>query len=133
VWLDRVPSVGRILLPAAFLVDLLQPTHIPLSTLAVLSAWFVTTLVQRQWLTNHSLASLLGLSVLGILAAAGVSATTIWLASSFGVTATAFHDTWTARGLLLTLGTEVFTLMLLGLLVRISTRFFRSRFLYAAR
>jgi hypothetical protein len=133
VWLERVPSVGRVLLPAAFLVDLIQPTRIPLTTLAVAVAWLVATLVQRQWLTNHSLASLFGLTVLGILAAIGVSAANIWISSTLGTSAVAFRDAWTARGILQTVGIEVLLLMSIGLLIRVTSRFVRSRFLYAAR
>ena len=69
VWLERSPALGRTVLPAALLVDVLQPTRVPLVTFAVLVAWFVAALVQRQWLTNRSLASLFGLGVLSLLAA----------------------------------------------------------------
>lgn len=133
VWLERSPAIGRTILPAAFLVDLLQPTHVPIVTVGVLVAWFVAALVQRQWLTNHSLASLLGLSVLSVVAAAIATATGLWIAASLGTSATPVSEAWSAQGLLQRLGIEITLTFLLGVALRSSARFFRSHFLYAAR
>ena len=124
--------IRQVILPAAFLVDLMQPTHIPLVTIAILVAWFIAALVQRQWLTNHSLASLLGLSVLGIFSAAGITAFSLWFATSLGASATPFKDAWFTSGLLQNLGLEIVIAIFMGLLLRLLARFFQSRFLYAS-
>lgn len=133
VWLERSPAISRIILPAALLVDILQPAHIPLTTIAVLVAWFVASLVQRQWLTNHSLASLLGLAFLGFTGAAGITGLFLWAAASLGLSATPVSTAWSAKGLLLHLGIEVFLTVVIGLFLRSSVRFVRTRFLYAPR
>ena len=133
VWLERVPAIGRTLLPAALLVDIMQPTHIPIVTLTMLTAWFVAALVQRQWLTNHSLASLFGLLVVSTVLAASVTVVCLWVATSFGTGATAFRDTWYVRGILQTLSVEISVTMLFSFFLRMSARFFRRRFFYAPR
>ncbi len=133
VWLERSPALGRTVLPAALLVDVLQPTRVPLVTFAVLVAWFVAALVQRQWLTNRSLASLFGLGVLSLLAAGVVTAACLWAAASIGVSATPFLSAWSTRGTLQTFAIEAGVVVLLGVSIRIAARFFQQRFLYAAR
>jgi hypothetical protein len=133
VWLERVPAIGRVLVPAALLVDIMQPTHVPLVTLGVLIAWIAAALVQRQWLTNHSLASLFGLVVLSAALATGVTALSLWVATNIGTSGIAFRDTWFARGVLQRVSIEIGVTMLAGISLRISARFFRRRFLYASR
>lgn len=133
VWLDRTTIISRVFLPAAFLVDILQPTHVPLVTLAVLSAWFVAAMVQHRWLTNHSLASLFGLSVLGIAAATLTTAVGLWIAASLGASATPLSAAWSTSGVFKQLAIAVVVTFGIGLLLRNTARFFRSRFLYASR
>lgn len=133
VWQQRVPAIRRVLLPAALLVDAMQPTHVPLVTLTTLTAWSIASLVQRRWLTNHSIASLFGLLVLSTVLAAGVTALCQWAAASFGPSATAFRDTWYPGGILQTLSVEIGVSMLVGFSLRLSSQFFRRRFLYASR
>jgi hypothetical protein len=133
VWLERGSAISRTALPAALLVDLIQPTPVPVVTSAALVTWLVATLVQRQWLTNHSLASLFGLSLLSTLAALLVTGACLWLGSSLNASTTPLRDAWSTAGVIQQLGLEVILTVLLGLLARGSVRFLHSRFLYAPR
>lgn len=133
IWLDRSSTISRTLVPAALLVDILQPVHFPFTTSAILVAWLVGAAVQRQWLTNHSLASLFGLAVLGVIAAATTTGAFLWIASSTGLSATPVRDAWTLLGLLQRLGIEVTLTLIFGYLSRSSVQFLRTRFLYAPR
>lgn len=133
VWLERSPYISRIVLPAALLVDFLQPTQVPIVTLSVLGAWLVAALVQRHWLTNHSLASLFGLSILSSLAAVITTAASLWLSASVGSNATPVSAAWSAPGILQCGIIEIVLALLVGIALRGSARFFRSHFLYASR
>lgn len=133
IWLDRSATISRTLLPAALLVDLIQPVNFPLTTGAVLIAWFVSATIQRQWLTNHSLASLFGLAVLSVTAAGTATGAFLWLAASTGLSATPVRDAWSLVGLMQRLGLEVVATLAIGYVLRSSVRFLRMRFLYAPR
>ncbi|MEK7518661.1 MAG: hypothetical protein AAB424_03470 [Patescibacteria group bacterium] len=133
VWLDRTSVITRTLVPTALLVDILQPTHVPLVTLAVLVTWFVAALVQRQWLTNHSLVSLLGLTILSVTAVTIVTSASLWIGASLGGNATSLRAVWSSSDVLQRMGIEVAITLIMGILLRSSVRFFRSRFLYAPR
>lgn len=132
VWLARVPAISRVILPAAFLVDIIQAAQVPLVSAAVLVAWFVAALIQRQWLTNHSLVSLLGLTIVVEGATVLTTTTFIWLAHSVGLSATPLGVVWSASGFLQRVGFEVGLTVLAGAFIRSFARFLRSRFLYAS-
>lgn len=133
IWLDRPSGISRALLPAGLLVDIIQPVHFPFTTSAILAAWIASAAIQRQWLTNHSLASLFGLAVFGVTVGAATTGVLLWFTASTGMSATPIHDTWSLGGLLKRLGIEVVLTLIAGYLSRTSLQFLRTRFLYAPR
>ena len=133
VWRDEPRVIAYQLLPAAFLVDLLQPSRMPVTVLTVLAVWGVAALIQRYLLTNHSLASLGGMAV----SAAALRVGVVWLlvtaAAALGVSKLPVNDGWAWRVVLLRFAVESGITIGIGGAWRAVHRRLRQRFIYGTR
>lgn len=65
IWLNSHQAIKYQLLPAAILIDTLQTSKLPIMTITLLGVWLTVAIVENQWLTNRSIASLFGLALIG--------------------------------------------------------------------
>jgi hypothetical protein len=65
VWTNNHSIIKNQIIPSAILVDLMQSSRFPILTVTLLGIWLVVSIVENQWFTNHSGASLFGLALIG--------------------------------------------------------------------
>ena len=131
IWLQDTQSIGNRLLPAALLEDLIQPTRVPVTVLTVLAVWFVATMIQKHWLTNHSIASLVGLALIAALVRMGVTWLGIALSAAVGTSSIPVAASWNWYDNTLRFFIETSLVVGLGTLWRGLQRMLRRSFLYA--
>ncbi len=132
VWLGSPRSITYRILPAALLIDIIEPRQLPMAILTVLSVWAVAALIQKRWLTNHSIASLAGIAILGIVVRLTVTWVCIALGAAFGASAISVSATWSWPENLLRLFLESAITIALGVGWRGMQRSFRRSFIYGA-
>lgn len=130
VWVQSPRSIVYRLLPAALCVDILQPTRVPITLCTVLVVWLVAALVQKHWLTNHSVASLAGIALAAITARVLTTWVGIGVSVAFGTSNIPFLASWTWSDNILRLVIECCITIALGVLWRFFQRSMRRTFLY---
>jgi hypothetical protein len=133
VWRNMQDSVVTIMLPTALIIDFISPSRFPVLTIASLGTWFVISLIQNRWLTNHSIASLIGMAVVGIILYKTLFAFLIILGNLLNLSPDSISLVWKTRSILIIGLIEYVVLILLGLLLNAWKRIFGFRFLYGSR
>ncbi len=130
VWLNVPRTIAYRILPAALLVDMLQPTDVPVTVITIFAAWLVAGLIQKHWFTNHSIASLGGIAFLATVARLVATWGALALASAIGSSSVAVAASWSWRENLLRLAVETCITIGLGAGWRGLQRSFRRSFIY---
>lgn len=133
VWLGSPRVITYRVLPAALLVDIVEPSQIPMTIITVLSVWAVAALIQKRWLTNHSIASLAGIAFLAIAVRLITTWTCIALGTVFGTSSLLVAATWSWPENLLRLLLESAITIALGVGWRGLQRSLRRSFIYGTR
>lgn len=133
VWLGRDAWVGFALAPAALLFDLLHAQPVPLTLASVLACWGIVALLQRGWLTNHSSASLVALTIAGLAVAHGTQLTVQSIGHASGVLDADIRDAWASWQSVRLFALESVVTIFLGIASRAILRSVSRRFIYATR
>lgn len=130
VWFNATSSIRYRLLPAALLVDILQPSRFPVSVATVLAVWLVASLVQKHWLTNHSVASLAGIALLATIVRLLTTWAAIATATGIDVSNMSVTTAWSWKENLLRIVIETCITLGLGIVWRGLHRAFKRSFIY---
>lgn len=130
VWLGSSRAIMYRILPAALLVDIVEPSQLPMTIFTVLSVWAVAALIQKRWLTNHSIASLVGIAVLAVIIRLAVTWVCIAANATFGSSTIFVSATWSWPENFMRLFLESALAIVLGVGWRGMQRSFRRSFIY---
>lgn len=133
VWRDMRETTITVILPAALLIDIISSNRFPVLTVSSLGVWIIISMLQSKWLTNHSIASLMGMAFVGIVVHKVLFVICIIFANILSLSQNTLSQVWDTKSVLAVGVAEFLAIMLFGLLLKSWNKFFGFRLLYGSR